>query len=93
MNINMKNIFFILSEIYCILKFFMQILNAFFTAAWNAAQLLTCMKLAKHMINQMISQMIWAELKMINFMLMKKLFNIVAIFSEMITVKFMKLHS
>ena len=29
---------------------------------------------------------------MINFMLMKKLFNIAAIFSEMMIVKFMKLH-
>ena len=33
MNINMKNIFFTFSEIYCILKFFMQTLNVFFTTA------------------------------------------------------------
>ena len=41
----------------------------------------------------MVSQMIWAELKAVNFILMKKLFNIVAIFSEMMTIEFMRLHS
>ena len=33
MNINMKNIFFILFKIYCILKLFTQTFNALFTAA------------------------------------------------------------
>ena len=37
--------------------------------------------------------MIWTKLKAVNFMLMKKFFNIAVIFSEIITVEFMKLHS
>ena len=45
------------------------------------------------MINQMTLQMIWAELKAVNFMLMKKLFNIAVTLSEMMIVKSVKLHS
>ena len=92
MNINMKDISSIFSEIHCILKLFMQTLNALFITTWNAAQLSACMKLAKHMINQMILQMIWTKLKAVNLMLMKKLFNIAATLSEMMTVESVKLH-
>ena len=51
MNINMKNIFSAFFKIYYILKLFMQIFNVFFITAWNAAQLLTCIKFIKCMIN------------------------------------------
>ena len=57
MNIDMKNISSAFSEIHHILKLFTQAFNAFSTAAQNAAQLSACTKLAKCMVNQMISQM------------------------------------
>ena len=51
MNIDMKNISFILSKIYHILKFFMQTLNALSVIAQNVTQLSACTELTKHIIN------------------------------------------